>query len=243
VLNESLHHPRYLHVLGPEGIADVFNQVARAARDAGAPVIGFLNEYNVLQWSRDPLKGKDAPFDPAANWYRRHVEAIRAAGGDVGGIGVQYYADAGAAIESPHSAARIRQALANLTATGLPVSLTEFGVKKGASRAEAARILEETMRMVFGTAGTTGFVMFGFWAGAIWDTAPEAVLVDADWKLTEAGARYEKLMADWSTDVTTTVAGDGTVAFTGFYGDYAVETGGKPLGFTLLRGTTDYQLR
>ena len=43
--------------------------------------------------------------------------------------------------------------------------------------------------MVFGTPGTTGFVMFGFWAGAIWDTAPDAVLVDNDWNLTEAGAR------------------------------------------------------
>jgi hypothetical protein len=125
----------------------------------------------------------------------------------------------------------------------LPVVLTEFGVKKGASRAEAARILEETMRMVFGTPGTTGFVMFGFWAGAIWEIAPEAVLVDRDWKLTEAGARYEKLMTDWSTDVATAVAADGTVAFTGFYGDYAVELGGKTLGFTLVPGTADYRLR
>jgi hypothetical protein len=98
------------------------------------------------------------------------------------------------------------------------------------------------MRMVFGTAGTTGFVMFGFWAGAIWDTAPEAVLVDRDWKLTEAGARYESLMAAWSTDLTAAVAADGTVAFTGFYADYAVEAGGKTFAFTLASGTTDYQL-
>ena len=50
-------------------------------------------------------------------------------------------------------------------------------------------------------------------------------------------------MTDWSTDVATTVAVDGTVAFTGFYGDYAVDVGGKTLAFTLTRGTTDYQLR
>ena len=243
VLNESLHHPRYLDVLGVAGLAEVFNRVARVAREAGVPLRLFLNEYNVLQGSRDPRQGPAAPLDPAANWYRRHVESVRAAGGAVSGIGVQYYADAGPRIETPHSAARIGQALANLTATGLPVELTEFGVKKGASRAEAARILDETMRMVFGTPGTTGFVMFGFWASAIWDTAPEAVLVDADWKLTEAGAAYEKLMAAWSTDVTAPVAGDGTIEFTGFYGDYTIEAAGRTSSCELIRGKTAYELR
>jgi len=243
VLNESLHHPRYVDVLGVDGLADVFNRVARVARQAGVPLRLFLNEYNVLQSSRDPRKGKAAPLDPAADWYRRHVEAVRAAGGEVSGIGVQYYADAGPRIETPHSAARIGQAMGNLAATGLPVELTEFGVKKGASRAEAARILEETMRMVFGTPGTTGFLMFGFWASAIWDTAPEAVLVDADWKLTEAGAAYEKLMAAWSTDVTVPVAADGTIEFTGFYGDYTVDVAGKTFPFELIKGKTAYDLR
>jgi hypothetical protein len=99
------------------------------------------------------------------------------------------------------------------------------------------------MRMVFGTSGTTGFVMFGFWASAIWDTAPEAVLVDADWKLTEAGAAYEKLMAAWSTDVTVPVAPDGTIEFTGFYGDYTVEAAGRTMPFVLIKGKTAYELR
>ena len=242
VLNESIHHPRYLDVLGAAGLAEVFNRVARVAGDAGVPLRLFLNEYNVLQGSRDPRKGPAAPLDPAASWYRRHVEAVRAAGGAVSGVGVQYYADARPGIETPHSAARIALALRNLTVTGLPVELTEFGVKKGASRAEAARILDETMRMVFGTPGTTGFVMFGFWAGAIWDTAPEAVLVDADWKLTAAGARYEQLMAAWSTDVTVPLAADGSLEFTGFYGDYTVEVAGKTFAFQLVRGTSTYEL-
>ena len=243
VLNESVHHPRYVDVLGAAGLAEVFNHVARVARDAGVPLRLYLNEYNVLQESRDPRLGKAAPLDPTAGWFRRHVESVRAAGGDVSGIGVQYYADARPAIETPHSAARIAAVLGNLTATGLPVELTEFGVKKGASRAEAARILDETMRMVFGTPGTTGFVMFGFWAGAIWDTAPEAVLVDADWNLTEAGARYERLMAAWSTDVTVPLAADGTIGFTGFYGDYTVEVGSKTFAFELAKGKTAYELR
>jgi GH35 family endo-1,4-beta-xylanase len=243
VLNESVHHPRIFDVLGASGLAAVFNDVARVARDAGVPLRLFLNEYNVLQESRDPRLGKAGPLDPSANWFRRHVEAVRAAGGAVSGVGVQYYADARPGIETPHSAARIARALGNLTATGLPVELTEFGVKKGASRAEAARILDETMRMVFGTPGATGFVMFGFWAGAIWDTAPEAVLVDTDWNLTAAGARYEKLLGAWSTDLTVPVAADGTIEFTGFYGDYIVEVAGRRLPFELVRGKNVYELR
>ena len=62
VLNESLHHPRYVDVLGVAGLADVFNRVARVAREAGVPLRLFLNEYNVLQGSRDPRKGKAAPL-------------------------------------------------------------------------------------------------------------------------------------------------------------------------------------
>jgi hypothetical protein len=85
--------------------------------------------------------------------------------------------------------------------------------------------------------------MFGFWAGAIWDTAPDAVLVDNDWQVTEAGAAYEKLMAAWSTDVTVPVAADGTIAFTGFYGDYTADVPGRTLSFELVRGKIAYDVR
>jgi hypothetical protein len=60
--------------------------------------------------------------------------------------------------------------------------------------------------------------------------------------LTEAGARYEALMAAWSTDLTVPVAADGTIEFTGFHGDYAVEVVGKTFPFELVRGKTAYNL-
>jgi GH35 family endo-1,4-beta-xylanase len=235
VINESAHHPRWFDLLGLDGVAGVFNRVA-----AAAPVRGCLNEYNVLQNSTELPGGKPGAADPYANWYRRQVDQVRAKGGAVGGIGVQYYAIAGAQIPSPHSAGRIANVLANLTGTGLPVTLTEFGVQKGASRAEAARILDETMRMAYGTPGVDGFVMFGFWQSNIWDMAPEAVLVDKDWNQTEAGAAYDRLRARWGTDVATTVGGDGAVEITGAFGDYDIEVGGKTTGFTLTKGTAEY---
>ena len=245
VFNEPLHHPRYLELLGPADVRDVYNQVSRSSADVGGAVRGYVNEYNVLQSSRALVwggGGKEGAPDPFANWYRRHVEALRGEGAEIGGIGVQYYADARAGIDSPHSPARIYNVLQNLSAVGLPVTLTEFGVQHGASPADAARILDDTMRLVFGTPGANGFVMFGFWAGAIWDFAPEAVLVDKDWKPTVPGARYDGLLAAWSTDVSSVVGPDGTIELTGFYGDYAVEVGGKTLAFWLVKGQTEYAL-
>jgi GH35 family endo-1,4-beta-xylanase len=238
VVNESLHHPRYVNLLDDAELRDVFNLVARSSRDVGGVVRGYLNEFNVLQNSKalelvpsQPGAIKEGAPDPYANWYRRHVDALRADGAEVGGIGVQYYADPRSGIETPHSPARIYTVLQNLTATGLPVTLTEMGVQKGGSPADAARILEDTMRLVFGTPGASGFVMFGFWEGAIWDFAPSAVLVDQDW-----------LMSAWGTEVSAVVGPDGTLEMSGFYGDYAVEVGGKKLSFWLHKGQTDYAL-
>ena len=50
--------------------------------------------------------------------------------------------------------------------TGLDLSLTEFGVSTANSTTvqNAATYLEDTMRMVFGTANATTFMMWGFWA-------------------------------------------------------------------------------
>lgn len=255
VLNESMHHPRYADLLGNQGVAELFNKVARAG---GGRVRGFLNEYNVLQGSRvlasekGKTRAQERDADPFANWYRRHVEAVRAAGGDVGGIGVQYYAIGKTgktraptvAASDPHSPRRIHDVLHNLAAAGLPLALTEFGVQKGARPDDAARILEDTMRIVFGTPGANCFLMFGFWAGSVSDLAPEAVLVDKDWNLTEAGQRYEQLMTAWSTDVSTTMGADGSVDLTGFFGDYVVEADGKagkkPARFQLVKGTRAY---
>ena len=35
VINESLHHPRYLTLLGPADVRDVYNQAVRSARGSG----------------------------------------------------------------------------------------------------------------------------------------------------------------------------------------------------------------
>ena len=237
VLNESLHQRRYWQIFGAQGIAEIFNEVADALDDAGAAARTMLNEFNVLQFSTDPINGGS---DPYANWYRAHIEEVREAGGKMGGVGVQYYADLRANIGSNiHNPARIMQAFQNLAVTGLPVSLTEFSVVTNGGAwdgARATQIMEETMRMTFGAAGATGFM---FWR--LRATTPDTFgLVDNDWNLTPAGSRFEQLMAEWDTNLTTTVGADRTISFTGFYGDYVLTIGGQQYPLTLIKGQTTY---
>ncbi|HEY7090456.1 MAG TPA: endo-1,4-beta-xylanase [Tepidisphaeraceae bacterium] len=249
VLNEPHHQPSFWKAFGAEGMADIFNETARAVEDAGQHTTLYLNEYNVLQWSRRPpyvRGGKENELEPYANWYRELYESIRDAGGKVSGVGIQYYAIKGgdADKKSPHSAAHFVEVFQNLSILGLPISLTEFGVQGRTTTPEtAADIIEDTMRMIFGTPQATTFVIWGHWAGAMWDQAPAGALVDKQWKLTAAGERYEKLMKQWDTDITANVGKDGKVHFNGFFGDYEVTVGEKTYPLTLVKGTSSYAVR
>lgn len=248
VYNESSHTPQYFNVYGASGVADFYNQAAAAAQQAGANVGLFTNEYNVLADGADSF----------ANWYRAHVESIRQAGGEVDGIGVQYYSHEGVGTgNSLHSASRVFGALNNLSVAGLPLELTEFGIKDDGSGTAAqnlqtdAQVLRESMRLVFGTPQSTGFTIWGFWGGEVWDQAPNGVLYDANWNLTPAGEAYRDLMTldadadltdDWTTQLTAIVGPDGTINFNGFYGYYDLIIGGKTYSLDLVKGTTNYSI-
>jgi GH35 family endo-1,4-beta-xylanase len=245
VLNESQHRARYYEVLGDSGVAELFQRVARAVKAGGASTRLYLNEYNLLQWSSDPLAPNSGP-DPYANWYRWHAEAIIRAGGPVDGLGVEYYADGRLPSEigqDAHSAARIMGVLQNLAGTGSRLTLSEFAVNAGQLPPErGADVLEETLRLVFGTRGADAFVMWGTWGLAAQKPAPLSILVDADNELTPAGRRYESLLEEWSTALALPVAADGSIEFVGFYGDYAIDVAGQTRCFTLTKGHTQYSL-
>ena len=244
VLNEGLHEAEFRTIFGDAGLASIFNSVAAAADAAGADVKLFVNEYNLLQFSDNPAVPGFSP-DNYANWYREHGEAIENAGGQVDGYGVQYYAllDANANTNSPHSAARMQQVFQNLSLTGKPFGLTEFGVQNsGSPNATAvANTLEDTLRMVFGSPNATTFNMWGFWPQAMWNQATFGALVDANWNLTEAGQRYEQLMQEWGTNLTLTADEEGMIEFRGFYGDYEITIGDDTYQLTLAKGQTDYR--
>jgi hypothetical protein len=110
-------------------------------------------------------------------------------------------------------------------------------------------MLDDTVRLVFGTPNATGFFMWGFWRGDIYRGA--AALYDQNWNLTEAGERWIDLFSldadgdandDWDTELTAMVGPDGTIQFDGFWGDYELTIGGETFDLELLKGTTDYLL-
>lgn len=244
VYNESYHtgvnggSSSIWNRFGPEGVASIYDDVADAVHLAGADVRLYLNEYSALENQDD---------DAYANWYRENIEAVENADGDpfdktVSGIGVQYYSDTG------HDANVMMKALQNLSVLGLPITLTEFGVKgTGPSavtiEADKIRNMDEAHRMLFGTPNATGFLYWGWWASA---TDPRlqgsGVLVDANFNLTPVGEAWKALRDSWSTDLTATVSADGTIDFNGFYGDYELTIDGQTYDLGLTKGDSLYSL-
>jgi GH35 family endo-1,4-beta-xylanase len=269
VHNEELHKIALWQVYGPSGIAGVFNEVSQTVAGYGPQKVKlYTNEYNVLQNSPasitpdttvpiDPYNGVASGSDQYANWYRQNIDDIRNAGGNVSGVGVQYYPLAG------HSADTMQKAMQNLAVTGLPFSLTEFGAQSSVTdEAVAANMVEESMRMVFGNPSAETFMYWGFWEGATSNLQSGSIMVrntwknpDGTWNLTPAGQRYEWLFGfgndptkgganpnPWATDVNTVVNADGTIDFTGFYGDYEITVNGQTFNVTLAKGDALYSV-
>ena len=92
--------------------------------------------------------------------------------------------------------------------------LTEFGISSGTTDPTTqANILSEALRLVFGMPETTGFTMWGFWAGAVWSGTPNGVLYNSDWTIRPTGTAWNNLQNQWNTDLALEVGPDGTIDF------------------------------
>ena len=242
VYNETIHTPQYWNIYHPDGVAGIYNDVAAALPAGDSNTKLFTNEYNVLQ--------DDGNY--YGNPYLQNIESILAQDGNVGGIGVQSYENNAIGTTSDaQNPARKMQTLQNLSVLGKPIVLTEFGVKDPTSAANASTMMDDTVRLVFGTPDATGFFMWGFWRGYIYRGA--AAFYDANWNLTTAGARWQDLLSvdtdpdlndDWDTQLSAVPVGaDGTINFNGFWGDYELKINNQIIGtFTLNKGTTQYSV-
>jgi GH35 family endo-1,4-beta-xylanase len=244
VLNETLREGTYWDIYGAQGVAEIHKKVKDAVVAAGADTRLYTNEYNVLQFANNPSGG--AP-DTYANWYRRHVEELNNAGyGEVvTGIGVQYAVDARTTNTQVHSPARIQQVFQNLSVTGLPISLTEFSVSPNAggvitTEERSAQVYNETLRMLYGTPQATSFLIWEAWPPAATDNTN---IVDANWNLRASGRELVELLNAWTTPTQNLVVSpQGTIDFTGFYGDYQLTIGSQTFDLAHLKGTQLYSL-
>ena len=244
VLNEALRADTYHSIFGDQGIAQIYKMAQDAVTAAGSQARLYTNEYNVLQYSTDPVTSNS---DNYANWYRREVEGINNAGYGqvVTGIGVQYSVDARTSNAQVHSASRIQQVLQNLSVTGLPITLTEFSVQGTTSGVitsaqRSADIYSESLRMVYGTPQATSFLFWEAWPPA---TTDNTSIVDANWNPTTAGTTLINLLNSWTTPTQNLVVGpDGTINFNGFWGDFTLTINGQSVPLTLSKGTKQYSL-
>jgi hypothetical protein len=144
----------------------------------------------------------------------------------------------------------------------LPLSLTEFGVGTGGdvTPANAATILGDMMRLIFGNANSTGFLMWGFHqesgAGATTLFKPSAALYTVNtsnfnnWTITDAGKKWQDLLGvqdwdlnpnnGWTTQLDATVGDDGQITFNGFWGDYELTINGQAYPITITKGNEQY---
>jgi endo-1,4-beta-xylanase len=233
--NDTTDPPTYWEIFGAEGVAQIYKKVKDAAEAAGSNARLYTNEYNIFQYSNPNGGGPD----PYANWYRRNVEEINNAGyGEVvTGIGIQAITPV-----SQHSPARINQVMHNMAVTGLPVTLTEFSTD-AATPALAAQMYNENLRMLFGSPEATSFLIWEAWPSP--SATPDGIttIVDSNWNLTQAGQALVDLLDSWTTNIDgLTVGQDGTIDFTGFYGEYEITVGGKTFLLDLTKGTTDYSI-
>jgi GH35 family endo-1,4-beta-xylanase len=230
----------YWKVLGPTEsagaavTADIYNRVQTAVTNAGANTRLFVNDYNILNNNSDQY----------GQWFSQHTESIRNAGGQVSGIGVQFYTDAGVSTGGASvDPFRVAQSLANLGTQGLPLELTEFGSRTGADPASA---LTASMTLAFGSPDMTGFTLWGMYytGSGMFAGAQGSVLYDANFNITPAGTAYQALRAQWNTDVTTTINADGSVTLPNgaFYGDYDITIKGQHYGLEFDKATNRYLL-
>lgn len=283
VLNEPFHRqPSFYNKLGNANTAYVYYQAKQAAAAAGANTIMYANEYNVMQNSSLTITptGTSAGSDPYANWYQQYINTLNnqtynvpnvgniALGQVVNGVAVQWYPTA----QGPTpSAATMSQALHNLSVLGLPISIGEAGIQSSISTtngtatsdASNVKVLDDTVRILYGTPNVDTFTLWGWWASQTDAMDQSSVLVNANGTLTAAGTRYKYLMgtgvdpkavfysfdqanADGSNShpfntptQNVTVNPDGSVNFNGVYGQYELD--GTLNGNSFRFATVDFE--
>ncbi len=198
--------------------------------DPAAPV--FVNEYGILD------------DDERLQHYLDLIAAIQAAGGPVGGIGIQEHAcercapdHVAAAADADRPERQGRKALIpeevwarcdRLAATGLPLHITEVSCKTDDEQ-RRARSLDLFLHTAFAHPAVEAFLIWGFDAAHHWLGRP-AALMDADGHLTPAGEIWvERTTRTWRSSCRCRADEAGIIRFNGFRGSYRLTALGDGL--------------
>lgn len=130
------------------------------------------------------------------------------------------------------SSQTIYHTLDQLSATGLPIHLTEITSRCNDHQLRADG-LELVVRTAFSHPQVQAIIFWGFLGARHW-FGQEAALVKEDWTLTASGQRMQQmLLQEWRTHAVVTIQNQDQLTFRGFFGTYE-------LIFTTSLGTRSY---
>lgn len=208
-----------------------------------------LPHDEIAEWFRLTKKGDPKPrltlndfppLDGAAtnnahlNAFEETIRRLLELKAPIEAIGFQCHF--GSAVVPPE---RVLTGLDRFGKLGLPIVITEFDMDTSDDDLKA-RYMRDFMTAAFSHPSVAGITQWGFWEGKHW--MPNAALWRTDWSLRPHGQVYVDLLSkEWTTRLTLRTDGQGRVRFRGFYGEYTVASGGKPLGKPIRLSATSSQ--
>ncbi|KAF8013931.1 hypothetical protein BT93_I1711 [Corymbia citriodora subsp. variegata] len=199
VVNENVHRSFFEDKLGPQASANAY----KTAKFFDPSTTLFLNEFNTIEDSRDPVASAPA--------YANKVRDLQSAGCGNLGIGIQGHFNLP---DLPY----MRSAIDTLGALGLPIWLTELDVQSGPNQ---AMYLEQVLREAHAHPKINGIVRWTAWK-------PEGcyrMCLTDNFNNLPTGDVVNKLLKEWGGGeqvLSGTTGLDGALEASLFHGDYQV---------------------
>lgn len=195
-INEGFHVDDLLNLYGYEGVAGIYEEAYDFLRSTGGTSRLFFNEYGTF----------NRFVDPYGDWYVDHIHEVlsripKAKRRDGFGIGHQSYVSDKPGHGSYLDPVTYYQVLQNTASFGLPLSITEFGVKQEPSPAptylESAELLRQAMTIALGNDRVNSFLVWNFLEGEMFTQASAAPMLEDDgnfnYTLTDFGRAWQHL--------------------------------------------------
>ncbi len=197
VVNEILGHTKVKDVFGPQIYKDAF-QWAREA--GGEDMTLYYNEVSIHE-----------------KVFLEKLDELVAMGVDFDAIGLQSHYDAHR-IATPSVILTLYD---NLRKYGKELKVTEFSASMSDKELQGS-VMRDTMICTFAEEQMNGFLMWGFWDGANFES--NSPVYDKEWNLKPGGRAYVDLVYNkwWTRDAKATTDASGKAVVRGFYGDYDV---------------------
>ncbi len=211
------------------GSDEIYARMFKLAHELAPQATLFLNENTILTQG-----GRTGPQQDEFEGILRY---LLSQGAPLEGIGMQaHFSDA---LTPPTEIWKIVDRFAKFK---LPIQITEFDLPIQDPDAQAD-YTRDLLTAWFAHPATTGFTMWGFWEGSMWQ--PPGALVDKNWNVKKNGQAWLDLVKKrWWTDTTVLTDKDGITRTRAFKGDYEITAGAAKVQVGLLKDRqTTIQIR